>query len=521
MGKEAIDVQQTVTNKGGSAECSNFNDSVQEFYSDTKILVTGATGFIGKALVEKLLRSCVNIHTIYLLIRPKKGMSTEVRHAKLLTSSIFDLIRENNQSLLKKLVTIHGDVTEPNLGLSESDRQMLIEEVDVVFHSAATVRFNEKMKDAVTLNTLGTVKVLQLCREMKKLKALVHVSTAYSNADKQEILETVYPTPAQLDDVLKYCEEEECAGGDGKCTKLLGKHPNTYTMTKAMAEYIISNQAGDLPVCIVRPSIVTGSWKEPKPGWVDNISGISGIMIEIGRGTLRSIICDEELIMDVIPVDIVVNTLITAAWQTARHRMKNVQVYNCTSGTINPIKWHEYGRITEKYVLEMPSKYVQWYPGFSFRTNRLVHAIVECFLHFLPALMIDMILISRGTKPIMFKIARTFKKACKNGEFFALHEWKYQCDNMVKLNQEILRHSDKVEFNIDVGKIDWDDYIKNYVMGLRKYVLKDADNTLGSARKKLKRLYWGTKIFRVCAVFVLWKMLDLRWIASPFVNLFP
>lgn len=65
---------------------------------------------------------------------------------------------------------------------------------------------------------------------------------------------------------------------------------------------------------------VTGSWKEPVPGWVDNVSGISGIMVEIGRGTLRSIICDETLVMDVIPVDIVVNTLIASAWHTARHR---------------------------------------------------------------------------------------------------------------------------------------------------------------------------------------------------------
>lgn len=67
-------------------------------------------------------------------------------------------------------------------------------------------------------------------------------------------------------------------------------------------------------------STVTGAWKEPVPGWVDNVSGISGIMIEISRGTLRSIICDEKCIMDVIPVDVVVNTLIAAAWQTATHR---------------------------------------------------------------------------------------------------------------------------------------------------------------------------------------------------------
>ena len=61
-------------------------------------------------------------------------------------------------------------MSDENLGLSESDRKTLAEEVDVVFHSAATVRFTEKLKDAIELNTLGTIKVIQMCREMKNLK---------------------------------------------------------------------------------------------------------------------------------------------------------------------------------------------------------------------------------------------------------------------------------------------------------------------------------------------------------------
>jgi len=47
--------------------------NISEFYRDRSIFVTGATGFMGKVLVEKLLRSCPDIKTIYLLMRPKKG----------------------------------------------------------------------------------------------------------------------------------------------------------------------------------------------------------------------------------------------------------------------------------------------------------------------------------------------------------------------------------------------------------------------------------------------------------------
>lgn len=66
--------------------------------------------------------------------------------------------------------------------------------------------------------------------------------------------------------------------------------------------------------------LVTASWKEPFPGWVDNIAGITGIMMEIGRGSIKSIVCQDDLIVDLIPVDIVVNTLVTAAWHTVAHR---------------------------------------------------------------------------------------------------------------------------------------------------------------------------------------------------------
>lgn len=65
------------------------------------------------------------------------------------------------------------------------------------------------------------------------------------------------------------------------------------------------------------------------PGWVDNVCGITGIMMEISRGTIRSIICDQSLIMDLIPVDVVVNTLIGVAWHTATYRyiVKNNATY--------------------------------------------------------------------------------------------------------------------------------------------------------------------------------------------------
>ena len=93
---------------------------------------------------------------------------------------------------MSKIFPVQGDMGLPELGLQPEDRDMLIQRVNIVFHSAATVRFNESLKIAVNLNTLGTDRMLDLCRRMINLTSVIHVSTAYSNADRQEIEESIY-----------------------------------------------------------------------------------------------------------------------------------------------------------------------------------------------------------------------------------------------------------------------------------------------------------------------------------------
>lgn len=171
------------------------SDSITKFYDGSRIFLTGATGFIGKALLEKLLRSCDGISTIYLLIRTKRGIGVEQRFKELVKSPAFDRIREKKPEYFDKIKVISGDVTMPNLGLSDQDRQTIINNVTIAFHSAATVRFNENLKEAFILNTLGTKQVMQLCHEIKNLKSVIHVSTAYCNADRRDVEETVYPSP--------------------------------------------------------------------------------------------------------------------------------------------------------------------------------------------------------------------------------------------------------------------------------------------------------------------------------------
>jgi fatty acyl-CoA reductase len=74
------------------------------------------------------------------------------------------------KEVFDKVYPIAGDVSEPNLAISESDRRLLADSVNIVYHGAATIRFDEALKKAVILNTRGTKLVLELAREMKKLE---------------------------------------------------------------------------------------------------------------------------------------------------------------------------------------------------------------------------------------------------------------------------------------------------------------------------------------------------------------
>lgn len=138
------------------------------------IYKTGSTGFLGKVLIEKLLRSCDGVRKIYILLRSKRGLASKRRFEEFLKNPIFERIREKNSEILNKLVCISGDMNEPNIGLDEEALKLIKEEIDIVFHVAATVRFNEPLKGAANLNTFGTKRIMELCTQIKNLKVSFH-----------------------------------------------------------------------------------------------------------------------------------------------------------------------------------------------------------------------------------------------------------------------------------------------------------------------------------------------------------
>lgn len=125
---------------------------------------------MGKAVVDKLLRSCSDLDTIYLLIRPKKGKDVHSRLEELFDDPVFNRLRSEVPKFRHKIIAIQGDCTLAGLGLKLTDRQTLIDNINVVFHAAATVRFDEKIRLAVSINVHGTRDILELCMHLKHLR---------------------------------------------------------------------------------------------------------------------------------------------------------------------------------------------------------------------------------------------------------------------------------------------------------------------------------------------------------------
>ena len=108
--------------------------------------MTGGSGFLGKVILEKLLRDCPDIKSVYVLLRAKQGHDSRRRVEELLSSVVFLRVRRENPSSLEKVIAVSGDITYPGLGISHNDLNVLKEDVSVVFHCAATIRFDEPLK---------------------------------------------------------------------------------------------------------------------------------------------------------------------------------------------------------------------------------------------------------------------------------------------------------------------------------------------------------------------------------------
>ncbi|XP_065348997.1 putative fatty acyl-CoA reductase CG8306 [Cloeon dipterum] len=462
--------------------------AIQDFYKGCGIFVTGATGFLGIGLVEKLLRCCPDSGKIYLLVRPKRGKAIEERLEDVGKNRVFEKLKETNPDALSKLVAVAGDIGEENLGLSDADRKTLQDNVSVVFHSAATLDFETGIKPAVQINLRGTRSVVQLAQSLPKLKAFVHVSSAYVNCLRNDVKEELYPVEHDPDKIIEQVlgvSDETALEQLSK--ELCGDHPNTYTYTKLLAEHVVARAATQISAAIVRPSMITCALKEPVPGWISSTNGPSGFLMGAAKGVVRRLPIATDVIYDYIPVDMVINELIVAAWQAGTQKSSQVSIYHCTTSTQNPFRWNMVYKNMNTMLRKYPLVGAVWYPSIKILTTLSLFKFSSIFVHFIPGFFLDLVARLTGGRPRLVTLHSKINSSLDRLQFFIYNEWKFQNERTRELSGK-LSAEDKQRFDFNIGDVDWYPYFDSMTLGVRRYLNKEEPKTLPAALKKQKIL---------------------------------
>ncbi len=364
-----------------------------------RFFITGATGFLGTALVERILR-CVPEAEI---TRPRPpGPPGRCRRPRGPRGDQERLLRpappragdEFAAEVGRRVQAVAGDVGRDGLGLDEEGREAL-RKAGVVIHSAATVSFDAPLTQAVEINLLGPSRVAAAMTDTQSTGHLISVSTAYvasthQGEAKEELLsenrftldvpwedEVAFARrlrddlqaesrkPDKLKDFTKKARTEIGAAGDhliaaraekvreewvsdelvraGTARALSLGWPDAYPFTKALGERALVEQwEGKVPITFVRPSIIESALAEPRPGWIRGFRMAEPIIISYARGLLREFPGVPEGIVDVIPVDLVVAAILAVAARGPEPGRP--KVYHVASGVRNPLR---YGRLVE------------------------------------------------------------------------------------------------------------------------------------------------------------------------------
>lgn len=295
------------------------------------VLLTGATGFVGKVVLAELARRRVELglEKVYVLIRSKSDRNgklertAEQRFDKdIVASPCFALMDDNWSSLCH---VVSGELSRDECDLSRSDQKMLATRLTHIIHCAASVDFDLPVEEAALCNITSALNVLALAQKCPRMKHMVSVSTAYVTPWKPNqgpVLEQLVQLPISASETYKSILD---GTADEKDLLRRTGHPNTYTFTKCLVEHLLNERRGHVPVSIVRPSVVSACLNQPFPAWIDSAAAFAGFVALIGTGHLRVLVADPHSRLDVVPCDTVATRVIDTCLLTEAERPMKIR----------------------------------------------------------------------------------------------------------------------------------------------------------------------------------------------------
>ena len=533
--------------------------TIREFFHGKVILIAGATGFLGQALVTKMLTALPDVKRIYLLIRSQTGANGEARTATdrlendVFTSSAFAKLKQIHGErfdrwVREKVCAIEGDLAYERLGLSDADYETLQREVQVFINSGGLVKFDPPIDASLQSNVLGAKYAVELAKSCNDA-ILLHVSTAYVRGVRPgkvpEELHPPYETYAQqyqaekgevipgtldaeIEDIQRLSEQvrneanqperldqfrREALRNLGAVTgdklnmqidiarekwveqRLIDEglkraHArgwnDTYTYMKTLGEQMIAKMRGDLPTAIIRQSIMESSLEDPEPGWLGGTLRMADpLIVGFGKGRLPDFPGDPNSILDIIPVDFVINAMLAATVQT--YHQRGIEVYHVASGARNPLTFGDIVNITHDYFVRQPmldNGQPIPVPVWKFPDKEKFQKDLHHKLRLLDT-------VSRWLSrvPLRWAKRKDRRLAVKRNAIETLLHYVQIYSPYVRLSfqfeigktEELYRSlspSDRQLFNFDISRIDWRDYLQEiHIPGIKRHFLKLGDES--------------------------------------------
>ncbi len=507
--------------------------SVRSTLTGKHVMLIGVTGFIGKVWLVNTLSDLPEIGRIYLLIRRQKSNPAQHRFEKLVEDSpVFDPLFARYGSglarfLSERVEVIEGDVAKPDFGVAPETAEFLKQNLDLVINSSGLTDFNPDLRDALATNVDAALNVVEFVRQSRHA-GLLHLSTCYVAGTRDgRVTENLRPnyTPAavsgfdaerewqhlhQLVREAQQKAEGETVTGELRQQALQKEHaaknlqgaalenqirknrvrwlreyltnvgsarakelgwPNTYTLTKSLAESLIAKRGEGLPIAIVRPAIVETSVTKPFLGWNEGINTSASLSYLLGT-YFRQLPTNERKRLDLIPVDTVCRgmTLIGAAIIERR----NDPVYQLASSVTNPCDMRRSIELTalahrKHYRAQEGLEYwlrlrLDAIPVSKERYERMSAPAQKAIIKSIQAIV---------PMKKMAKAQRSLEKVEKLIELFEpfilMNEHDFVAENIEKLSFA-LPPEEQADFGYDTASIDWWDFwINIHVPALRRW----------------------------------------------------